>query len=100
MLERIQKTEVFFFVLALAEMLLWVAMVIAGWGNSQPDFYYFAMVCSFCRGVIIAFDAGASTGAERFDRTSSSEQRGNGRAESSAGSVGRKILCATVSANK
>ena len=38
MLERIQKTEVFFFVLALAEMLLWVAMVIAGWGNSNQIF--------------------------------------------------------------
>ena len=38
MLERIQKTEVFFFVLALAEMLLWVAMVIPAWGNSNQIF--------------------------------------------------------------
>ena len=33
-------------------------------GQFEPDFYYFAMVCSFCRGVIIAYDAGASTGLQ------------------------------------
>lgn len=38
MLDRIQKTEVFFFVTALMSLLLWVAMVIASWGDRSEVF--------------------------------------------------------------